>query len=78
MLRYKVLAAAIAAVVLSVSTSFAQYKGPPIIIQTPQLPPPTLTQPPLTTLPLTGTLTPVPAPTPVVPPAPAQAAPARP
>ena len=41
MLKIKALTPAIAAVVLSVSTGacFAQYKGPPIIVQTPTLPP---------------------------------------
>ena len=64
----KVLLAAITAVALSASieVSSAQYNGPPIIIQTPQLTPPSRTD---TLKPLTGTTLPA---------APAAAAPARP
>jgi hypothetical protein len=45
MLKTKILLAAVAAVALSspVDVSLAQYRGPPIIIQTPQLPPPPIT-----------------------------------
>jgi len=80
MLKIKALASASAVVILLVSAgaSFAQYKGPPIIVQTPAAPPNTLTQPIVTPLPLTGTIAPVPAPTPATPAAPAQAIPTRP
>ena len=80
MLKFKALASASAVVILLVSAgmSFAQYKGPPIIVQTPAPLPNTLTQPNLNPLPLTGTITPVPAPTPATPIAPAPANPARP
>jgi hypothetical protein len=71
---------AIAAIVSSAPTgaSFAQYKGPPIIVQTPPLPPNTLTQPALTPT-LTPTLQPpVAAPIVVQPMTPAPAVPVRP
>ena len=57
MSQAKLLLPAIAAFALSapVDVSLAQYKGPPIIIQTPQLPPPSTTG---TLNPLTGTTLP--------------------
>jgi len=74
MLKIKALTPAVAAVVLSVSTGacFAQYKGPPIIVQTPTLPPPQ--QPTVT---LTPTLSP-PSLTPTLPPLVAAPVPAKP
>ena len=80
MLKFKALTPAIAAVVLAVATGacFAQYKGPPIIVQTPTLPPTTLTQPTLAPT-LTPTLQPpVAAPIPAKPATPAPVTPTRP
>ena len=78
MLEFKALTAAIAAIVLSLSTgaSFAQYKGPPIIIQTPSPPPSTMLTTSILTLPST-TLPTVSAPAAAARAAPAQAVPAR-
>ena len=84
MLKFKALTPAVAAVVLTVSTgaSFAQYKGPPVIVQTPTLPQqqPTVTLTPTLSPPtLTPSLPPpVAAPVPAKPATPAQPAPARP
>jgi hypothetical protein len=82
MLKIKALTPAIAAVVLSVSTGacFAQYKGPPIIVQTPTLPQPTITLTPTLSPPsLTPTLPPpVAAPVPAKPATAAPATPTRP
>ena len=74
----KAIMTAIAAIIVSVSAgaSFAQYKGPPIIVQTPQVPSSTLTQPTLTLTP--ALQPPVAAPVPAQPATPAPATPKRP
>jgi hypothetical protein len=74
MLETRILPAAVAAVALlaPVNVLLAQYNGPPIIIQTPQFPQPSMTN---NLKPLTGTTLPAAAPTAAAAPA-AVAAPA--
>jgi len=78
MSKTKALAGVIMAAALSASPSYAQYKGPPIIVQTPQpQPPSTIQTAPTLTVPSTGSIPQISAPATAAAP-PAQAAPARP
>lgn len=74
MLETKILLAAVAAVFLMapVDVSLAQYNGPPIIIQTPQFPQPSMTD---NLKPLTGTTLPAASSAPAAAAAPAAATP---